>query len=397
MSQASSLLKLHLSQAELALNRVSNNSYSDKRKQEYQRLLFALFEAISLKIENEKPSDESIIFATYKSHLDFIFKSIEFLDSSTLNRIPYEIVECLDIALKDWTNSQDNFIIVTSLINNVSAFSFDPSLVYNNAIYEDILKTYNIDFATKLVQINVPKSLSRDYLSSVVLYHELGHFIDVINNICDSITLTILSKINNNLFNEEEKSELVQYFPYIKESLYNHVFLNKNSQAGNALLNHIAEYYCDLFASQYIGEASNYYLYYLTESSDVFGLSHPSTTNRIKVVSDFLNQTPNIIVEIVGDALYKITSKKLEKRFDALGGEDFLKLVPVVISNDRELHGVYSALWFTWLNKFEEINHAIANKTASPLKAYKVLNNLTEKSIGNYIIQKKWRPKVGVK
>src|SRR5690606_12858666 len=97
---------------------------------------------------------------------------------STLNSMPFEVVGCLNEAMADWIN-KDDFIIVTSLNNNIDAFSYDESLALEEFLYKSIDTQYGVVFKKRLVQINLPLILSRDYFSSVVLYHELGHFIDL--------------------------------------------------------------------------------------------------------------------------------------------------------------------------------------------------------------------------
>ncbi len=81
----------------------------------------------SLKIEEISILSDSEILER-KKVVDFIFKSVAFLDSSAYSTIPHEIVYCLECALKEWENTE-NYIIVTSLINDVSGFSFDTTLV----------------------------------------------------------------------------------------------------------------------------------------------------------------------------------------------------------------------------------------------------------------------------
>lgn len=392
MNTAYSLLQLHLSQAESALQRAKNNCYSDKRKQDYQNNLIKLFEAIYEESKDAYSIADNIIYNSYKLHLWFIFKSLEFLDSSTLNQIPYEIVECLDYAMNDWVDvSKDKYIIVTSLINDVEAFSFDPSLAFNDQLFDEINTKYKINFEYRLVQINVPKTLSRDYLAAVVLYHELGHFIDNKYFFTESLSRDFLNKIViNGKFSNEEIDSIVKYFPFLKSSIGNGL-ISTQSNIYYLTRSHFAEYFCDLFASQYIGESSNHYLTYLTSNNGNFSYSHPSTVNRVNVVSDFLsNNKDNIIVKLISDAVEKISKKKLENRYDNVEVNDLLDLLPLTINSTRELHGVYDAAWKVWLNDKDKIAQTI-NNNHTPLKIYRVINNLIEKSIGNFITINKWK------
>jgi hypothetical protein len=219
MSTAKELLLLHLSQAELALDRAKNNSYLDQRKQEYQEKLEKLFTAIRSDAQNHFSTlTDPTIFDVHKKHLDFIFKSLEFLGSSTLNQIPYEIVECLKHAMDEWLEPSDQYIIVTSLVNNFQNFSYDGWIAFDHGLYVDIATRYGgLEFPHKLVQINLPRAFSRDYLALVVLYHELGHFIDFRYKIMDGLTHQVLDRIRTGQLTTDKLKEVEVYFPILAQ------------------------------------------------------------------------------------------------------------------------------------------------------------------------------------
>ena len=91
--------------------------------------------------------------------------------------------------MEDWVDT-NAYIIVTSLNNNIAAYSYDFSFAFEDLLYSSIEVQYNISFPRRLVQINIPLALSRDYFSSVVLYHELGHFVDLHYMISATIATT---------------------------------------------------------------------------------------------------------------------------------------------------------------------------------------------------------------
>ncbi len=394
MSKARELLLLHLSQAEVALDRAKNNSYSDEQKQQYQRKLEALFEAVKADSENRMSSlNDSDIYNGYRNHLNFIFKSLEFLDSSTLNQIPYEIVECLKYAMDDWLQTSDKYIIVTSLVNDFENFSFDPWVAFDYSLYFDIEASYGgLDFPHKLVQINLPQAFSRDYLALVVLYHELGHFIDMRFRLMDGLTSEVVKRVNQNTFNIAELSELKVYLPNLKDYiLHPHPppILSTSTQAFEATMNHFSEYFCDLFAAQYIGDAVNHYITYGTANQNRSSFTHPSTVERVKVVNDFLVGQDNIIVRLIGEAIFKICSTTLQKRYSTVSSNEFYSLVPPQLSSVSELHGVMAKGWHIWLHERDIMSSKL--NSGDTTKIYKVLNNLIEKSIANYITSKKWK------
>ena len=161
------LLQLNFSQLESAWKKSKNNLYSDTKKISYHKNLVGLFN----KMKAEDFLGLSEIETVERSRvIDFFFISITFLDGSTVSQIPFEIIKCLEEALKDWVDEHDDFIIVTSLVKGINAFSFDTRLTFGD-YYVIIEETYGIKFESKLIQINVPETLTRDYLANVALYH----------------------------------------------------------------------------------------------------------------------------------------------------------------------------------------------------------------------------------
>ncbi|NSL89332.1 hypothetical protein ECE50_020995 [Chitinophaga sp. Mgbs1] len=379
------LLELHISQAQLSLNRACNNNYSDNNKAEYQDTLVALFDKIKENFSSKQPgSDIEII--EIKKELDFIFQSLESLDSSTLNLIPYEMVACLKCAMDEWLVKGEKFIIVTRLINELTGFSFDPSIAFNDQLFRSIKQKYSIDIVHRLVQISIPKALSRDYLAAVPLYHELGHFIDIKNNITSSLEKHLVNLFFSYQLPPATQTELLSYFPFLPHyhsnpKMYEFVFQR-----------HLGEYFCDLFASQYVGRSLNLYLEYITEQQNYPVNTHPSTTFRIKVVEDFLSNNKNVIIYYLIDAIKQVTGMDLSIRYTPPSKNDFLHFLPVDIQNERELHGLFSMGWDLWLNNWDAFSKNM--NMVQPIKreqVYSVINNLIEKSISNYFINQKWK------
>jgi hypothetical protein len=374
-------LILHLSQAHKAILKTQNNHYSDKAKQAYQDELVSLFFSIEKEIVSNSDISEIECFE-FKNHLDFIFKNIEFLDSSILNLIPYEILECLKAALNDWIDGS-SFILTTSLINNIGGFSFDPSLItFYNELYKIFEAKYSIIFNKKLIQINIPKAFSRDYLVSVVHYHELAHFVDTHYKLTDALSESVFEKLKNGDF--DNNIEFKGYFDFLENDSINEY--NKKK----ILINHFAEYFSDLFASQYIGKFLSNYLNYITENQHQGSVTHPSSIKRKLVVSDYLDNNNNLIVNFLNEALNETINKTLEIRYEDVDEEDFNNLLPVEISSDKQLHGLIQCGWRIWNLGLENFQKIANVSELSHVKFYSIINNLIEKSIGNYIISKTW-------
>lgn len=365
------LLELHLSQCEIFLKKNLTNSYSDNDKTDYQKNLLELFK----KIQDNRPDemDEITVFEI-QEHLNFITKSLEFLMDSTLNTIPFEVVSCLKLALKDWIDDEE-FIITTSLNNDIDSYSFDDTLAVNDFVYNSITAAYNISFKKRLIEINLPSILARDYFSSVILYHELGHFIDIYHHISEKIALELID-------NPLKWSAVNTFLPFVG----NKASLEKTKY-------HVGEYFCDLFAAQYIGATATNYLGYLeVKTARKSKPTHPSTENRTKVVSDFLAKKKNPMIDLINDYVRKLADKrKLKKRFAALNEPDFYQFLPLVVTEPKQLHGVFPYAWKIWMRGAANFKkNAELEIDMEPHKIYKALNNLIEKTIGNYTIQQDW-------
>ncbi|WP_117880209.1 M48 family metalloprotease [Aureibaculum luteum] len=347
-------IELLLLQLETAFSKSRSNSYSDNNKEEHFNELHCLF--IEIKNSNYKSFGKNDL-VTHIQVLNYIFTGLEYLDNSTLNVIPYEIVSCLEFALADWITS-DNFIIVTSLSNKITDFYFESSYNedYFNKLNDYIQSHYSIIIKHRLIRICLPKVLSRDYLSIVVLYHELGHFIDNELNISSNLTYAKFGYKTTYL-----ESEMKYY-------------------------RHTMEYFADLFAAQYINNASSSYLNYIaSEQGD--SSTHPATKRRIEVVDKFINGVNcdelnefNRVLAISIRSFISIRHTKIE-----LVKSDLLLLIPQEVSCNEELHYIFKLGWDFWDDSGTNFL-----KDFRPRQKYNIINNLIEKSISNFTVTQKW-------
>lgn len=347
-------IELLLIQLEESFSRSRSNIYSDIKKETHFIELHELFLAIKNSDYTGKDIQHYILL---KEILHYIFTDLEYLDNSTLNIIPYEIVSCLGIALEDWVQ-KDNFIIVTSLSSKISQFYFETGAseeMFNN-MNQILSSMYNLTIRHRLIKICLPKVLSRDYLSMVVLYHELGHFVDSELNITSKIYL--------------KKYNTLDIYNYEEMTFYKHT----------------GEYFADLFAAQYIEDASNLYLNYIAYNQPDSN-SHPSTQKRIDVVDKFLKEGKGTELEELNEVLEKSGSPILKIRYSKieLNQSDFLKLTPQKINNEQELHYIFKLGWEFWNNSDENVLNNFESR-----QKYHVINNLIEKTISNYTIKKIW-------
>lgn len=376
------LINLHFAQLVRAWHKSRYNKYSDTAKQEYHDKLELLFKHLK-NIDFDKYEDS--LLEEYKNIIEFFLTSLEFLDNSTLNLIPFEIVECLKVALGEWIDNPENLIIVTSLEKGNYSYSFDPSLILNTPIYTIIKNRTDIDFDKKLIQINLPNYLARDYLSNVVLYHELGHVFDGQYLISSRIMEIIWDKFEKGNLTVEQKVELSEYFPYLSDTSY------EANYRKLVLGFHCREYFSDLFASQYIEMTSCHFLDYITMGTNNFSETHPGTLARTQLVHNFVNGKKSFLVDLFASAVKVICKRDLKIRFCFLPLEEFLSLLPIIITSKENLHSLFVLGWDIWLNHSRDI---IQKNNMVDVKAgdlYQIINNLIEKSISNFLVCDKWK------
>jgi len=381
MHEKAQLVKLHFSQLIQSWSKSKLNQYSDKHKQEFHQQLHDLIH--NLKNEDfDTLSDNDL--SKRKSIIDFIFTSLEFLDKSVINTFPLEIVECLNVALKEWDTKGDS-LIATSLNNSIHSFSFLPSKSLDDPLFVTIKNEYNIEFNKRLIQINLPKYFARDYFANVALYHELGHYIDVTYKISSTVGLVLLNSFSS--YSQEQIMQITGFLPVITNTSLT------DQQKVQILFSHLGEYFSDIFAAQYIENCSSLYIEYISENRDAYSPTHPSTSNRSKLVNDFLYDINNHLINVISETTEIITGgKKLKKRFRYLPLDDFKNLLPITIKEENDLSSLFIIAWKLWneySNEFEETNQMKFKLLDS--KRYEIINNLVEKSISNFTNTQKWQ------
>ncbi len=343
------LLELDLCKVNSQKLTLEGNEYSNPSLDDYQKNLFLLFEKVKNEVLNLKEESCDLHeFNFLRSCLSLISISVQFLEDSVLNIIPYETVYCLEKALQEWTD--DDLTFVTSLARN--QYAFDPSLsIDSDSIFELIKHRFGVVFKKRLIQICIPKHEVNDYFFSIVLYHELAHCIDLKYKITESIMLE--EHINGH--QEQEERE-----------------------------NHLREHFADVFSAQYIGDKFLNYLEY-NAINDGESFTHPSTGARMELIEDFVDQADNKLLNDLKKATKNITGKELKIRYEELNDEtDFFNFIPPIIENDKQLHGLLINGWDIWIEKRSSYNEK------DPFKVYTYINNLIEKSISNYMVQNAW-------
>jgi len=283
--------------------------------------------------------------------MDQIWFATKYLIGSTSKEIPYEIVYSLKTALDDWEINQ-RFLITTALIDDPNYFfqALDPSKVIRQ-----FLPKVKID---GLIQIASPRLYRHKPLNIVALYHELGHFVDDFHKVTS----------NSILLHPPATTDQVA----LQQEIY-----------------HRKEFFADLFAASYSGDAIKFFLQKFAPNAPE-SLTHPSTTNRIANIDTFLKSRNNKSISIIKDTLNTKKLPLLRRRFTSPDiTTSFNNIRPYQIQNDRELHGILEAGW-KLLQDIEKAPFPPWSKLDNEFEAERIINDLVEKSIRNKMLKQKW-------
>ena len=231
-------------------------------------------------------------------------------------------------------------------------------------------------------------------MNNVILYHEIGHFVDSVNNISFAACYKTIDDIQNRL----NLDKVYQEFPFIRGISIDNI-INISSlqlkEIGWYLYRHWAEYFADIFAASFIGKNIERYLRYSefpNSGSDVFSQTHPSNKQRYKIIDAFLGSKNNYVVDTIQDILVRKSLPKIHKISSTINTDDLYHLLPVELNTDQDVHALYSLAWEVWdgdRSRFKKENNMSFD--LQPTQLYTILNNLVEKSISNYLIKTKWQ------
>lgn len=297
---------------------------------------------------------------------------LEYVKHTSTSNLFGEIFSCLRIALEEWSDESDKYAMVTGP-GNFAFTKFIPEFEL-----EVIIPEYMAPFPVMPARFNLPSHLEHDFIGNVALYHELGHFVDDIKSFSDS-AYNLYTK-NSGALSDEDKKKFLNVFSG-----------NTNPPTEDMLRSYFSEYFADLFAAQYVGGAQAFALLH-SAFGNQFSESHPSTDSRTTLAYTFLNNKGDglALVHLFDEAVKNVTKNSmcLANRFQMPDTLSFKVYKPCNISNDKELHGIFTSGWCVWLNRakyFTDCN----GKPLDEVSAYKKLNELIKQSISNYIAIKK--------
>ena len=355
--------------------RARNNKYSNPKFDEFHNYFKKFYD----KIKNE---DVASLAKSQKiclrNAMQYFQERVNCLSNNTATNAPYEVVESIKLAAKTWVPNIDDYIILT----RYGDYSFYADQRMEEEVLTYIANDYDIPFDKKTVLLSIPQHYYRDYLNNVVLYHEIGHFVDTVNSITDiAFNITI-----NNISKNINYNDILQVFPFFSRTDIPHKYF---------LYHHFKEYFADIFAVSFIGQSIEKYLKYLaypkSETEDD-SPTHPSNKLRFKMTNDFIQGRSNYVIDILQSILEKKGLPKLCKISSTIKADDLYRLLPVELTTDQDVHALYSLAWEVWdgdRNRFKKENNMYFDLQSTQL--YTIINNLVEKSISNYLIKTKWQ------
>lgn len=378
------LLELSRAQLSLSWKRSRFNHYSDLRKQRFHDNLNSLYDKL-IKLDFSDPSlnDDTIQF--YRKVLDFFIESLTLLDNNTISSVPHEIIECLNIAARQWLTDFDDYIIVMQ----DGPYAIVSQVEEKRVFYGLIKNKLGVDFKNILLKVCMPKQLSRDYLTNVCLFHELGHFVDEKLKITDDA----YEKQMFNKWNGPKRNEVNNWFkcnkdPYVVLPTPVGVQIEADLQS----FFYLKEYFADLFCSQYVAENSLSYLEYITEKPDKDMAKHPSYDKRKRMCDDFIKgNNTNPVLESLCESTKLLSKDELSVKYCVVDKSDMLSFIPCEITDENQLLSIFKLGWDVFKGGSEPFEKK--NNLSFPLKTdkiYECVNNLIEKTISNYLILRDW-------
>lgn len=318
-----------------------------------------LVSVVDFVIENRTALPPTIV----DSFASQLWRAQSYLAGSPANETPFEMQYCLSKALPEWVNRECVITNALSFEKEFHLFSLD---IWN--FVKTTLTSFDSSrFDGLLIHMALPRLYRYRPIFCIPLYHELGHFVDNVHQITHSAIIqnpTIIPSAPNGVE------------PRIWAKI---------------MSMHFKEHFADLFAACYCGVASYETLEVIAPNASPSS-THPSTTDRVNVVKNFLNQNPDNIVDFFQHHLATRNLPTLNIRFKHLDlTSDFDNLVPVELKTERELHGVFSAGWKYLQGAVTNNSPPWAHTDATEFIIEKTINDLTEKSIRNFSVYEAWK------
>lgn len=285
-----------------------------------------------------------------------IWRATEFVAGSAMRLQPYEAIYGLQCATREWLEQEP--IIVTALIQEPNFYFQGVHPTFRKLAQEGLGVT------DEIVQIRLPEIYRQKPLYSIALYHELGHFIDTRYK----LTETVLA-LNPELSLPGISGAPAEIDPETR-------------------FNHMREYFADLFAACYCGRAIKQFLEGIAPDAEA-SISHPESYHRYQAIEALVSDQVHGVITGFNQALAARRLPTLELRYRPVDVTAAFKAIrPVTINSIEEVHGILGSAW-EFLDSAADQAQDPWDRMA-PGEVERVVNDLVEKSIRNWMIREKW-------
>lgn len=241
---------------------------------------------------------------------------------------------------------------------------------------------YNLGFLKQPRIVYLPREYDGDLLFSSVVFHEVGHMVEIDRSLGGKVYDELLKMIRN--------TNCTIFRMYFKPE-YNQKEINEER-----VRSYIKEYIADLFGSQYLGRHILHFLdCHESLHRDKDSTDHPSFECRAKLVDSFLNfssnnppQTSDKFLQIIINVFHNESAiPDLCFRDNQLSEDDLLSGNRKELGNTQELFSLFSAAWRASLRGIQDAKTAqgIQDGELSRYDYYSSINNATKQSIIDYI------------
>lgn len=350
------------------------NTYTDSRHQSFHNSLKGLFDSLKnwklpIGANDQFKRDLTLLFEVFS-------RWSEVISMNTDQMRHKEILKCLESILIEWLGTEaDKYLLTLS----------EGEYLYRLPICNlDVLNNFtegfwNVHFDFFPIELALPKYFLEDMFFNVVLFHELGHFVESFYNLDDMVFRSIETLLKDFANNQDLVD---QSFPFLK---------GKNSFEAEDEVKvraHICEYIADLFGAQYVGpHIMNYASYKQDRDLNKDDSEHPCWNKRNEHVTAFVNgNTDYILIEAIKAEFGKINSNGLAIRYIDLNPQFFYDGQPHPIQNDTEMISVYRHIWNLYIQgcmPFMAINNA-ENWRKTTFGIHQKLTELAKTSINAY-------------
>lgn len=310
-----------------------------------------------------------------KSDVDLSVGWLLSLEDTVRQNLPAQMKYIVIELMKEWKVLDNRIALFATGDFSVCQFHKVDFMVQSN---------FEKRCSTRLSKIPVvfktPVLLKDDMLFTISLFHEVGHVVELVNN----ISQYVYESYNTKYGTKTDTAVIRNYF--------NPMYGQKTFDVSKFKA-YVKEYISDLFSVQYANIHALSYLGYL-ECIDVNKASdtHPSYSSREKLASSFIsylktNSTTDLLLQWIVDCFKNLKIGLLKSRVINFDKDSIVNGVALEITRNSELFSLCHHSWdATCLgNNDIEAMQGIVHGTLDRLAYYDIVNSTVKDTVDKYI------------